>query len=71
MQYHQVTMNTLILLVFAVMIAVEQAAPISSNNTTPSTSVHKTIAALKVEAQHGVFSVYQNILLLERNNVRH
>ena len=53
------------------MIAVEQAAPISSNNTTPSTSVQKTISALKVEVQNGVTSVYQDILTLESITVRH
>ena len=64
-------MNTLILLVFAVMIAVEQATPISINNTTPTVSVQKTISVLKVEARNGVNSVYQDILTLESNNVRH
>ena len=58
-------MNTLILLVLAAMTAVEQAAP------TPIASAQKTIAVLKVKAQHGVTSVYQDILTLQNNNVRH
>ena len=69
LRYHQVTMNTLMLLVLAVMIAVEQAVPISSNNTTPTTGVQMTIPALKVEVQNGVTSVYTDIITLENNSV--
>ena len=71
LRYHQVTMNTLILLMLAAMTAVEQAAPISSNTTTHTTSAQKTIDALKEEVKNGVTSVYQDILTLESNNVRH
>ena len=66
-------MNTLILLVFAVMIAVEQAAPISSNNTTTATNAPITdtnIPALKAKAEREIISILQEIQQLEKNNVR-
>ena len=71
MRYHQVTMNTLILLVFAVMIAVEQAAPISSNNTTATNSPHHNILVLIAKAEHEITLVLPVIHQLEIENVRH
>ena len=66
-------MNTLILLVLAAMTAVEQAAPISSNNAiatnTPITDAN--IPALKVKAEREITSVLQEIQQLEKHNVRH
>ena len=70
-------MNTLILLVLAVMIAVEQAAPISSNNTNANNSPHNSpitdtnIFALVAKAEHEIYSVRHVIHRLEIENVRH
>ena len=63
-------MNNLpiLLVVFAVTIAVEQAAPIINDNNTTSTIQHN-IAVLKVKAQEEAISIYQEITLLETYNV--
>ena len=63
-------MNNLpiLLVVFAVTIAVEQAAPIIKDNNTTSTIQHN-IAVLKVKAQEEAISIYQEITLLETYNV--
>jgi len=52
---------------FAVLVTVGQAAPI----TTPTTSTHKIIYRLEAEAQHEVYSIYQDIRSLEANYVRY
>ena len=59
------------------MIAVQQAAPISSNNTTATNSPRNSpitdtnIPALKAKAKHEITSVYQEIQQLENKTVRH
>ena len=61
-------MNSLIALaIFAVLVAVGQAAPITTSTTSP----HKKIYALETEAQREVYSIYQDIRLLEANYVRY
>ena len=63
-------MNNLpiLLVVFAVTIAVEQAAPISNDNST-TTTIHYNIDSLKVKARVAAISIHQEITLLETYNV--
>ena len=68
----------LIITVLATVIAMEQAAPVSSSNATPASSDTATtttaptanIPALKVTAMSEIIAVQQEIQLLEKATVR-
>ena len=75
----EVTMNYLLIItVLATVIAMEQAAPVSSSNVTPASSDTATtttaptanIPALKVTAMSEIIAVQQEIQLLEKATVR-